>query len=317
MICAAFFAAMIVITMGGNALQAAGAVRDPGAWRTPFLILVFVLFLGFGFSAIPVMVKTVVGLQRKIGNEDIPAVNAALRAENWIIYAIWALMAAGLSIAIPAAISGGLFNPPEPETGGTTGPKTANDEGLGSSSGTLVARPGMLISDMVRLSSLAIDPQRQSTWTGSVIGGQVFDFRIAGTGIVFQNCRYYFVAPYTRERLRIESVNIGVSPSAVGRAELARADVSLRHRLKADGWLAGHEEYRDEQDRALHGGTVRGPEGALWLKNGIVLRIGARRVDDAEGENAQTAGRWIQFIDLWQRDDYPNIERYAFSSGRE
>jgi len=31
------------------------------------------------------------------------------------------------------------------------------------------------------------------------------------------------------------------------------------------------------------------------------------------GENANTAGKWIQFIGLWQRADYPSIERYAFA----
>jgi hypothetical protein len=34
------------------------------------------------------------------------------------------------------------------------------------------------------------------------------------------------------------------------------------------------------------------------------------------GEDARTAGRWIQFIDLWRRDDYPGIERYAFAPWR-
>jgi hypothetical protein len=313
-ICVSFFAAMIAVAMGGNALQAAGVVHDLGALRTPFLILIFILFLGFGFSAIPVMVKIVLGFQRQLGNKNVPAVAAALRAENRIIYAIWALLAAGLVVAIPAAIKGGLFDPPGIEPAGGSVAQTASDGDFGATSGTLVARPGMLMSQMVHASSLAIDPARQSTWTGSVVGGQVFDFHIAGTNIVFPRCRYYFVAPYTREPRRIESINIGVSPSAIGPGELERSNASLRQKLAADGWLAGHEEYRGEEDRTLHGGASRGPEGSLWLKNGIVLRIGARRIDDAvEGEHARTAGRWIQFVDLWQHDDYPNIERYAFA----
>ena len=46
----------------------------------------------------------------------------------------------------------------------------------------------------------------------------------------------------------------------------------------------------------------------------MVLDIGTRRMDDAApGENAATAGRWIQFIDLWPHDDYPSIDRYAFA----
>ena len=64
----------------------------------------------------------------------------------------------------------------------------------------------------------------------------------------------------------------------------------------------------------LHGGLTRGPDGRMWLKNGIVLDIGTRRMDDeAPGEDAATAGRWIQFVELWPRDDYPSIDRYVFA----
>jgi len=310
-ICASLFGALIGIALLGNALQAAGVIRDLGAYKLPFLILIFVLFVAAGFSAIPVMVKLVLGFQRTVGNESVPAVAAALRAEKWIVYAIWGLMGAGVIVAVPAAIQGGLFNPSGDNT--STAQTSASAEDFGPSSGTLVARPGMTISEMVRASTLPIDPQ-QKTWTGSVLGGAVFDFRIAGTNITFPRCRYYFVAPYTHDPQRIESINVGTSPSAMSRAELERADLALRQKLAADGWLTGHEEYRDEEDRTLHGGLSRGPDGRMWLKNGIILDIGTRRMDDAApGENAATAGRWIQFVDLWPRDDYPSIERYAFA----
>jgi hypothetical protein len=167
---------------------------------------------------------------------------------------------------------------------------------------------------MVRGSTLKIDPARQTTWTGSVVGGAVFDFRIAGTNIVFPRCRYYFLATYTHDPQRIESINVGTSPAALSRAELDRADLALRQELAADGWLAGHEEYRSEEDRTLHGGLSRGPDGTMWLKSGIIIDIGTRRIDDAApGDNGETAGRWIQFIDLRSRDDYPYIDRYAFA----
>lgn len=323
-ICAALLATIVAIAMGGNALQAAGVIHDLGAFKLPFMILIFALFLAFGFSAIPVMVKIVLGFQRKVGNENVPVVAAVLRAENWIIYAIWALLAAGLVVALPAAIKGGLF---DQSTGNSAAAGSdlsaasgASTEDFGPSSGMLVAKPGMLLSEMVHASTLHIDPARQTTWTGSVAGGAVFDFRIAGTVTIFSRCRYYFVSTYTRDPQRIESVNVGVSPSAMSRAELEAANAALRAKLAADGWLAGHEEYRDEEDRTLHGGATRGPEGTKWLKNGIVLNIGERRVDDAApGEDAATAGRWIQFVDLWQREDYPSIERYVFAprAGRD
>lgn len=309
-ICAPLFAALIGIAMLGNALQAAGVIHDLGRFRLPVLILIFGLFLAAGFSAIPVMVKLVLGFQRTVGNENIPAIAGALRAEKWIVYGIWGLMAAGIVVAVPAAIQGGLFNP----SGASDSSAQTSREDFGPSSGTLVARPGMTLAEMVGGSTLHIDPERQRTWTGSVPGGAVFDFRIAGTNIVFPHCRYHFVATYTHNPQRIESINIGTSPSAVSRAGVESANSVLRARLAAEGWLTGHEEYRDDEDRTLHGGLSHGPDGTKWLKNGIVLDIGTRRMDDAAaGENATTAGRWIQFVDLWARDDSPGIDRYVFA----
>jgi len=257
-ICASLITAIIAIAVGGNALQAAGVVHDLGSFKLPFLILIFVLFLAFGFSAIPVMVKLVLGFQRKVGNENVPAVAAALRAENWIIYAIWGLLAAGLVVALPAAIKGGLFD----QTGenNLAAPKSAESEPLPPSSGVLVARPGMLLSEVLRASTLPVDPTHQTSWSGSVAGGAGFDFRIPGTDRVLPRCRYYFLSTFTHDPQRIESLNIGISPSTMSRAQLESANSALRRKLAAAGWLTGHEEYRDEGDRVLHSGQTRGPE---------------------------------------------------------
>jgi hypothetical protein len=127
-------------------------------------------------------------------------------------------------------------------------------------------------------------------------------------------CHYYFISTYTHDPRTIEAVNVGTLPHKVSRTALEKADAALRAKLKADGWLAGHEVYRTEEDRQLHGGNTQGPEGGLWLKNGIVFDIGARRMDDPkDGEDKATAGEWIQTVDLWSHDDYPTIERYVFA----
>jgi hypothetical protein len=145
-------------------------------------------------------------------------------------------------------------------------------------------------------------------------GGAVFDFRVPGTGMSFKDCRYYFLSPDAQDAGRIQAVNIGLSPHTMSRREVETANAALRARLAADGWLTGHEEYRDEQDRTLHGGLSRGPEGRTWLKDDMVLDIENRRMDDAApGEDAKTAGKWIQFIDLWPRKDYPSIDRLVFT----
>jgi hypothetical protein len=110
-ICASLFGAMIGIAMVGNILQAAEVFHDIGPFKTPMVILLFGLFIAAGFSAIPVMVMLVFGFQRKIGNADVPVVAAVLKTEKLVIYVLWALMAAGLIVAIPAAIHDGFFTP--------------------------------------------------------------------------------------------------------------------------------------------------------------------------------------------------------------
>lgn len=307
-ICASLFGALLVIGWGGNILQATGVLpADPGRLKIPLIVLMLGLTAAFAFSAIPVMVKLVLGFQRQIGNESVPVVRSVLKAETTIIWVIWGLMAAGLAIAVPAAIVSGAFD----SVGGSARDAIA----AMPTKGTLEVRPGMLLADMVKQSTLPVDPQNQTTWTGSVEGGTLFDFHVAGTGITFPRCRYYFVSTFTDNPARIEAIDVGTSPSTVSRADLEAADGALRTKLAADGWLTGHEEYRDEQDRSLHGGATRGPEGRQWLKDGIVLDIESKRMDDeAPGEDAATAGQWIQFVELWQKDDYPGIDRLVFAA---
>jgi hypothetical protein len=305
-LCGGSFAALLIVGWGGNILQTSGVIRDPDSLKYPFLAVMFGLLLVFAISAIPLMVGAVLGFQRSIGNENVPLIRSALSGQNIIVFAIWGLMAAGAAIAIPAAIMNGALD--------TVGPTTASGETPGPSQGTLVAAPGMTFAEMARQSSLKIDIATRAPITSSVGAGGVFDYRIPASGMLFRNCRYYFVSPYTRAPDRIEAVNIGLSPHTVSRADLERADAALRTQLAADGWLTGHEEYRDEEDRTLHGGATRGPDGKLWLKNDMVLSLDSRRMDEpAAGEDANTAGKWIQFIGLRQRADYPFIQRYAFA----
>jgi hypothetical protein len=298
-ICGALFALLIGIPMLGNALQAAGMRPPSGRYQLAFMIFYFGLFLAFGLSAIPVMVKAVLRGQAKIG--DGAPFEGLVRHQDKIIWAMWILILAGIVVAIPAAIRGGLFD------SATQGTSDIADSAV--SEGTLVARPGMTLAEMAHQSNLKLDVGH-----AIVSGGAVFDLQIPDTGIVLRRCRYYFVSTYTRDPKRIETVNVGTLPRKVSRAQLEKADANLRERLKADGWLAGHEEYHTEEDRQLHGGAERGPEGSLWLKNGVVLDIGARRMDDpVDDEDKATAGEWIQTVDLWAHDDFPSIERFAFA----
>jgi hypothetical protein len=302
LICLGFFLGLLVAGWGGALLQGMGVAPPGGDWRWLFLGLVLALLLGFAFSAVPVMVLLVTGFQGRIGGAG--AVVAAPRWQNIIVYVLWTLMALGSAIAIPAAFYFGAFDDPG-TPGGLGGPDP------GASKGTLVAKPGMTIAEMRRASSLPIDAgDRDAT----VSDGVVFDFVVAGTDIRFPRCRYYYVTTFSKDPEHIQGMSIGTSTGKVDRATLAGMDAALRLRLAADGWLAGHEEYRTEADQSLHAGATRGPEGDMWLKEGTILDIESKRMDDPlAGEDAATAGEWIQVISLWGHDDYPWIERFAFA----
>jgi len=61
------------------------------------------------FSAVPLMVLIVLGFQVRIGNTGVPVIRTLIAHQRTIVFVLWGLMAAGLLIAIPAAILGGAF----------------------------------------------------------------------------------------------------------------------------------------------------------------------------------------------------------------
>ena len=108
-ICLGLPAALIAVAASGNALAASGLIKDPAAIRLPGLILIFGLFLAFGFSAVPVMVLTV--LKPRGGGPPDKGMAAAQKVITW---ALWALMATGLLVALPAMVKDGFFSPEGP-----------------------------------------------------------------------------------------------------------------------------------------------------------------------------------------------------------
>ena len=300
LICLGFFLAMLALGWGGALLADLGAGPPSPAWRWPVLALLFVLVLGFAFSAVPVMVLLVTGVQGRVGGPL--AFLASPRWQRGIVFSLWAVMGLGAAIAIPAAILLGGFE----DFGIGTG--------HGDSQGTLVAKPGMTVAEIQRGSTLKVNDGGLAE-PPVLAEGIVFDFVVAGTAIRFPKCRYYYMSTYTHDRRHVEGISIGASYDKRSRAQLAQDDAQLRARLGADGWLTGHEVYRDEEDRQLHGGLERGPDGWLWLKEGTVLHIEDKRMDDAvAGEDEASAGEWIQAISLWPQADYPGIERFEFAA---
>jgi hypothetical protein len=110
-----FFAALLIVGWGGAILQGMGVIRAPQALRLPMMIVMGLLVLGLVFSAVPVMVMLVLGVQKHVGNENVAMVAAAIRRQKTIIYVLWSLLALGSMIAIPTAIIDGAFR----DTSGT------------------------------------------------------------------------------------------------------------------------------------------------------------------------------------------------------
>ena len=230
LICVAVFVALLVVGWGGALLESMKLIAPPTTWRWPLLALLFVLVLGLAFSAVPVVVLLVTGVQGRGGGPG--ATLAPPRWQRTIVFVLWGLMAVGAAIAIPASILLGAFD----ELGAQAGVAGADP---GPAQGTLVAKPGMTITQMRRASTLAIEPRAGTAAPATVSGGRVFDFVVAGTAIRFPRCRYYSISTFTDDRQRIQGMSVGTSTGKLARTALEAANAQLRSRLAADGWLAG------------------------------------------------------------------------------
>jgi len=109
LITGAIFAALLAIGWGGNLLDALGLVPHDRALQIAVLALMLGLCVALAFSAVPLMVLIVLGFQVRIGNAGVPVIRTLIAHQRTIVFVLWGLMAAGLLIAIPAAILGGAF----------------------------------------------------------------------------------------------------------------------------------------------------------------------------------------------------------------
>ncbi|MGC1381600.1 MAG: hypothetical protein WA814_11335, partial [Candidatus Baltobacteraceae bacterium] len=217
---------MVLAIVAGDVVIAAGVVKNPDAFQTPAKIVFFTLFVAFGFSLIPLMVKLVLGFQVLIGNDKLPPVRAAIDRSAWIVGALWALMATGLAVALPAAIRAGFFS------NDSSPPSSASDRRAAEAiakmplQGTLVAAPGMQTRRMVEESTLKIRSGAASPlFSGAQFGGAaIFDYRVAGTATTFHRCRYYYITTYARSPRRIEAINVGISAEKLTHGDLKDAE---------------------------------------------------------------------------------------------
>jgi hypothetical protein len=303
----ALFAALILLAVLGNLLNGGRPLKDP-VLMMGARILFFGLFLALAFSLIPLMLKIFLAAQVKIGNGELGLIKALAAHQAAVVWVVWGIFIAGLAIALPAAINDNFLGP--------DAARSFRALLRGGSQGILAAKPGMTPEEIAQQSTLTLNQLKNPSGPNPVpiVADVVFDFQIPGSAITFKGCRYYFMSFFSDDPTRIEGMSIGTSPDKMSLAELEAADADLRARLKADGWLTGHEVYKTEEDQQLHGGATQGPEGYLWLKHDTLLRIERRRMDDpVPGEDAATAGEWIQFVELWARRTYPGFDRFEFA----
>lgn len=104
------FAALVIIAIAGNAFAPNGLEATPGFLTRAFQIFYLTLFGAFGLSTIPLIVKTVLRSQERLGNQDKAPVAAAIKHQNRIIWVMMGLMLLGAAIAIPAMILDGGFD---------------------------------------------------------------------------------------------------------------------------------------------------------------------------------------------------------------
>jgi hypothetical protein len=180
--------ALLALGWGGALLADLGVAQPSPAWRWPVLALLFVLVLGFAFSAVPVMVLLVTGVQGRVGGPL--AFLASPRWQRGIVFSLWALMGLGTAIAIPAAILLGGFE------------EFGIGIGHGDSQGTLVAKPGMTSAEIQRGSTLKVNDGGLAE-PPVLADDIVFDFVVAGTAIRLPKCRYYYMSTYTHDRKHV------------------------------------------------------------------------------------------------------------------
>jgi len=108
------FAGIVVTAMVGNILHDSGYLPDSSGAQLAAKVIFFTLFVAFGYSCIPLMVKLVVAGQVGIGNADVGIVRALAAHQGRLVIAFWVLITLGLAVAIPAAIYNGFFDAEPP-----------------------------------------------------------------------------------------------------------------------------------------------------------------------------------------------------------
>jgi hypothetical protein len=107
------FAVLSILGWGGNAVDAYGLIPHTPGVQIGALVFFLLLTAALAFSAVPRMVLLVVRFHIAAGNANRPGIRSVIAHAHMIVFVIWGLMAAGLLLAVPAAIAEGAFSSPD------------------------------------------------------------------------------------------------------------------------------------------------------------------------------------------------------------
>ncbi|PYS92007.1 MAG: hypothetical protein DMF64_10650 [Acidobacteria bacterium] len=179
----------------------------------------------------------------------------------------------------------------------------------GKSEGTLVANIGMPLEEVEKRSTLKLARDFRYP-SGEVLKSEqaVFDLELAGTGVRFERCRYYWLQT-RKDDSRLDEIIIYATPSDWSWAQVTAVQQSARAKLSADGWTAGRFVYHTPEAQALHAGETDG-YGDYWLKDDVLLMLDPKPTAPQPVGSDPHAGQFTLYYRIYplRWADHPDLE---------
>lgn len=179
----------------------------------------------------------------------------------------------------------------------------------GKSEGTLVANIGMPLEEVERRSTIKLANAYHDP-SGEVVraGQAVFDLELAGTGVRFERCRFYWL--FTRkDNSRLDHLIIYATPSDLNWAAVDAVQQNFRQKLSADGWTAGRYVYHTPGAQTLHARAGDG-YGTFWLKDEVLVTLEPTPTETQRVGADPHAGQFTLYIRIYplRWEDHPYLE---------
>jgi hypothetical protein len=172
---------------------------------------------------------------------------------------------------------------------------------VGLKQGTLVAAPGISIDEVqrrssLRLSSIWTDPHG-ARWATTKEVPLLFDARVAGTSLRFDDCVYHVVETLRGGNPIVRRVQLDLR--AVAWNDARRELLSTRDALRRDGW-----QYMspDHPEFGAEGTLMEGIELGGWQKGQLRVRFYALRDIHSDDHAQPRDALWQEELTLLLRE---------------